>query len=254
MPVRNIPKNYFNATGLIATGKSEGDAGYESRLEHDCQKLVIFNNNVAKFEVQPVKILYKDESGKGRSYTPDIIIHYRKDITAVNTWKPLLGEIKWRKYLFKHWEELKPKFRAGRQYAKGQGYDFAILTDFEVYTPYLENSIFLLEAKKCPRNERHRIMLLEVLASVGSIEIESLIQSVTTDIYTRAELLPTLWQLIANFEVGINLEEPLNMSNRIYTVASWRQMDHERFFRHRAGCSRDIRWRALRYNSYFESR
>src|SRR5947209_6128228 len=176
MPVRNIPKSYLNVTGIIATDKSVGDAGYESRLEHDCQKLVVFNNNVAKFEVQPIKILYKDAVGKEHSFTPDIMINYRKDITPVNTWKPLLGEIKWRKYLFKHWQELKPKFRAARQYVKEHDCDFTVLTDYEIYTPYLKNVIFLLEAKKYPRSDNHIILLLDALASFGSIEIEGLVQ------------------------------------------------------------------------------
>ena len=49
MPVRRIPKNYRSVTGLVASNdESDQVTAYESSLERDCTKHVIFNKNVAR--------------------------------------------------------------------------------------------------------------------------------------------------------------------------------------------------------------
>lgn len=253
MPVRKIPKNYRNVTGLIATDKSDEMTAYESRLEHDCQKLVGFNLNVEKYEEQPIKISYAGDDGKKHPYTPDILIHYRKDVKPANSWRPLLAEVKWRSDLFENWKELKPKLKAGRQYAKEQNLDFALLTNYEINTPYLKNAIFLLNFRDYPVNEADTQLLLDVLTELEDVDAETLMRSVTTDNYRRAELLPALWRLVANFKIGTNLEVPLNMRSRLRSAASPGEVSHERIHGHCAGGARHIRWRALRYHPHFES-
>ncbi len=252
MPARKIPKNYRNATGLVATDKSDEMTAYESRLEHNCQKLVTFNLNVIKYEEQPVTIPYIDENGKDRKYTPDILIHYRNDIDPMKSWRPLLGEIKWRSDLFKDWKELRPKIKVGRRYAKEQDYDFAVLTDHEINTPYLKNTIFLLVSRDLPVNEEDSELLLNALVSRGETDAETLMRSITEDNFKKAELLPTLWQLVANFMIGTNLELPLNMRSRLWPAVSYEENNNERIYGHRAGHARQLRWRALCYRPPFE--
>src|ERR1051325_292148 len=214
MPVRKIPKSYRNVTGLVATDKSAAMTGYESRLEHDCQKLVGFNLNVSKYEEQPLKVPYTTQDGKRHNYTPDILVNYRTDIFPVKEWKPLVAEIKYRNNLFKLWSELKPKLLAARQYAKELSFDFTIITDHEVYTPFFKNAIFLLEFRKYPTNHDDSELLLDALEGLGEADPYSLIRLITSDQHRKAELLPTLWQLVANYEIRTNLEEPLTMRSR----------------------------------------
>jgi hypothetical protein len=252
MPVRKIPKNYRNVTGLIATDKSDEMTGYESRLEHNCQKLITFNPNVAGYEEQPVTISYTDKSGKERKYTPDILIHYRKDVNPVNSWRPLLGEVKWRSDLFKNWGELKPKIKAGQQYATEQGYDFVLMTEREINTPYVQNAIFLLEFRDHPFNEEDSQRLLSALNSLGETDVQTLMLSLTDDDCRKAELLPILWHLVANFEITANLEIPLNMRSRLSPKCRDEEMNHEYIHERRAGHARHLRWRALRYYPPFE--
>ena len=64
MPVRKIPKNYRNITGMAAYSKSVGCAAYESSLERDFLSLLEFCPDVIRFEVQPVSIEWFDDSGK----------------------------------------------------------------------------------------------------------------------------------------------------------------------------------------------
>lgn len=255
MPVRKIRKSYQNVTGLVSTTKTTSGVmtAYESRIEHDCHKLVTFNHNITGYEEQPVKITYVDDSGKKRTYTPDILINYRKDVSPANLWKPLLAEVKWRSDLFKNWKELKPKLLAGRRHAKEQGLDFTILTDREIYTPYLKSAIFLLVFVNYPVNEEDMELLLSALDDAGEIDAETLVSSLTKDNYRRAELLPALWKLVANFGIRTNLEAPLNMRSRLWSTRLWEEMCDESLDEHRAGRARQLRWRALRYHPPFES-
>ena len=75
MPIRTIPKNYRNVTGVAANSKAEGKAMFESTLERDWLTLLQFSAEVERFEVQPVKVLWFDDKGKERSYTPDVLVY-----------------------------------------------------------------------------------------------------------------------------------------------------------------------------------
>ena len=46
MPVRKIPKNYRNVTGVHASEKSIGEAQFESTLERDFLTLLEFHPDV----------------------------------------------------------------------------------------------------------------------------------------------------------------------------------------------------------------
>jgi hypothetical protein len=253
MPVRKIPKSYRNVTGLTATEKSDEMTEYESRLEHECQKLLNFNINVLKYEEQPVTIHYTGNDGTRHRYTPDILIHYRKDVAPAKYWKPLLVEVKWRMNLFKDWQELKPKFLAAKNYARERDLDFAIITDKEVKTPYLTNATFLLMFRRFPTIESHSSLLLQALDGFRETDPETLLQSVSEDRDEIAKLLPTLWQLVGNNAVGVNLDSILTMRSRIWSLRLLDEVKRDESINQlRTGRSRRLRWQALRYHSYLE--
>lgn len=58
MPVRKIPMNYRNVTGVFPSLKSIGSGAFESTLERDFLTILDFDYEVNNFEVQPVKIEY----------------------------------------------------------------------------------------------------------------------------------------------------------------------------------------------------
>lgn len=253
MPVRKIPKNYQNVTGLIATDKSDQQTAYEqtayeSGLEYCCQKLVGFNLNVLKYEEQPVKIYFEGEAGKLHHYTPDILVTYRKDIAPAKYWKPVLIEVKYRKILFDEWNDLKPKFKAARRYAKEQNLEFVIVTDREICTPYLSNAIFLIDFRWLPVNEVYTNLLLETLNDLHETTPQALLLAITQDRYKMGEMLPFLWQLVAKHVIGVDLEEPLTMTSRIWSKL-WLREDaaYEPLYQLRRGRTRQIRWQAIRY-------
>jgi hypothetical protein len=254
MPVRKIPRSYRNVTGLTATDKSDEMTAYESGLEHKCHKLLTFNTNVLKYEEQPVKIYFIGEDGKTHHYTPDILINYKQDVAPAKYWKPLLAEVKWRTDLFKDWQELKPKFRAARKYVSERGWDFTIITDKEIINPYLDNAIFLITFRRFPVNEDHSNLLLQALDELRETDPETLLRSVSEDRDEIAGLLPSLWQLVINHAVGVNLDLKLTMRSRIWSLRFQDEVERdEGIYQLSPGRSRRIRWQALRYHKHFDS-
>ena len=88
MPIRKIPKNYSNVTGIAAHSKATGQAMFESTLERDFLMLLEFDKNVDSFEVQPIKLKWLNDLNKNRSYTPDALVYYKKK-------EPILFEVKY---------------------------------------------------------------------------------------------------------------------------------------------------------------
>jgi len=104
MPVRKIPKNYRNVTGIAAHGKANGPAAYESTLERDFITLLEFSPEVEAFEVQPVTLEWRDESNSQRRYTPDTLVMFDR---MGATKRPWLCEVKYREDLAANWEALR---------------------------------------------------------------------------------------------------------------------------------------------------
>jgi hypothetical protein len=253
MAVRKIRANYGSVTGLVADDRSARSTGYESSLERDFIKHLIFNQNVSKHEEQPLTIKFTDAGGKQRRYTPDLFVFYRRDLTLTKHWRPLLAEVKYRSDVFRHWIELKPKFRAARTYAKQRGWDFTIITDREVRTPYLKNITFLLEFRKYPVDEVASQLLLEAVADRSATTPASLLELISEDATRKASLLPTLWQLIANGHIGVDLEQRLTMTSPIrMRECKERRKGHEPSDGISARNTHRQRWQALRYYPHSE--
>lgn len=254
MAVRKIRATYRSVTGLVADAQSARSTGYESTLERDFIKHLIFNKNVLGHEEQPLTINFIDASGNQRRYTPDLLVSYRKDVALTKDWQPLLTEVKYRSDLFQHWAELKPKFRAARAYARERRWEFAVITERELRTSYLKNITFLLEFRKHPVDEALTLLLLETTAGKRPATPVSLLTFLTNDATQRATLLPTLWQLIANGRIGVDLEQRLTMSSPIWLRRSKERREcNEPTTGASAGSGHRKRWQALRYYPHSES-
>lgn len=215
MPVRKVPKNYRNVTGIAASGKSIGAAQFESTLERDFVALLEFSPDVARFEVQPVKIEWSDGKGIARSYTPDVWIEFKPETGQV----PWLCEVKYRADLKKHWDTLHPKFLQGIRYAKQQQWRFRLISEVEVRTPLLENVRFLgsFQFRKFP--EAETVLLLGKLRELGTTTPDDLLRALSSDTAKQAEWMPVLWHLIALHLVSTDLEEKLTIGSPIWSVS-----------------------------------
>lgn len=218
MPIRRIPKNYRNVTGVNASPKALGEAQFESTLERDFLDLLEFSPEVETFEVQPLKIEWRDEQGKPRKYTPDVLVNFRADSGEA----PWLCEVKYRADLKKDWSDLHPKLLRGIRLAKENGWRFRLISEVEIRTPYLTNVRFLtpfksLKFRQIPVESIKE--LLKQLQFMGASTPSALIQSLSPDIWQQAEWLPVLWHLMANHRIAADLEQELGRDSPIWSGA-----------------------------------
>lgn len=191
---------------------------YESTLEADCFTLFEFDPNIRSYEEQPIRIEYTDRSGRSRRYTPDALVTYRTDIEPAHRRRPLLCEIKPRESFVGRWREWREPLRAGRAYAEQRGWDFKVLTEREIRTPYLVNARFLLPYQQSPAEATREQILHDVLYELRQCDVETLLLAACHDRWNRAELLPALWRMVAWGDVGCNLDEPLTMRSLVWVM------------------------------------
>lgn len=214
MPTRRIPKNYRNVTGVLASGKTDAPAQFESTLERDFYTVLEFAPEVAYYEVQPVSIAWHD-GHRSRRYTPDVLVDYREDLQPPRP--TMLCEVKYRSELRERWPELRPKFRSGVRYARRNGMRFKIITEVEIRTTYLANAKFLLPFRRAASDADHAAMLLDAMHELRQATPATLLAAVFRDEWHRAALLPSLWGLIASFRIGTDLHAPITMDSTIWS-------------------------------------
>lgn len=214
MPVRLIPKNYRNVTGIHSSSKSEDRAMFESTLERDFITTLEMLDDVSHFEVQPIKINWVDANGKNRAYFPDVLYTIKTSSCDEN----ILVEVKYRSDLKKDWIELKPKLKAGIRYAKSQGWKFKIMSEVEIRTPFLKNAKFLRPfLREGARNEGDMTLIDDKLKELKRSTPNDLLAALASNDWDKAALLPTLWYLVATKQIRADLKtQELNMMTPIY--------------------------------------
>ncbi|QJQ03783.1 heteromeric transposase endonuclease subunit TnsA [Herbaspirillum rubrisubalbicans Os34] len=214
MPVRKIPRNHRNLTGVLASTKSLGPAQFESTLERDFLTHLEFSSDVQAFEVQPVTIEWRSDNGSRRTYTPDVLISFQKETGRI----PWLCEVKYRSDLRENWADLHPKFLKAIRYAKENGWRFRLITDAEVRSVYLDNIRFLLpfRSRAVPPTDVEEIV--GHVTAKTEISIQQLLSEVTPDEKCLAEKLPVVWHLLSQHRICTNFELPLTMHSKIWVA------------------------------------
>lgn len=207
--------NRRSMTGLVVSRKNDRVTSFESSLERDFFLLLDFDPAVARYEEQPVRIEYVDATGRRRTYIPDVLVYYHDAPGASSDTQPLLCEVKYRQDLFANLKEYKPKIRAGRTHARRRGWRFKIVTEREIRTPYLDNARFLRPYRRLEAGENDTRPLLDTLREMGEANPKEVLLAVQRDRIKRAELLPILWNLLADGHITADLSRPLTMSTRI---------------------------------------
>jgi hypothetical protein len=215
MPVRKIPKNYRNVTGIAAHRKAEGQAMFESTLERDFITLLEFDPAIETFEVQPLVVDWVDDKGGAHGYTPDVLATFKLH----DHHSKVLYEVKYRSELAQHWSELRPKFRAAVRFARSHGWRFKIITEVEIRTPYLENAKFLLYfVRQGPAEEAHMDMLDEQMRQLRNTTPVELLGRIFQDEWNQARLLPSLWYMVGTRQIGFDMDTKLTMNSSIWSL------------------------------------
>ncbi len=215
MPVRKIPIGTRAVTGMHA----RSGARYESSLERDFFEMMINDSTVEKIEEQPVKINYVDSNGKQRKYTPDALVLFKPNFKTGLRRPPLLCEVKYRAEYREKFHELRERFCAARKFARNKGWQFKVVTDREIRTAQFSNQKFFSGFKERVGDANYARLFLDIVQRNNGLTIEALLTEVTTDFWKRAEIVPTLWWLIANEKVKVDMATPITMKTNIFPNA-----------------------------------
>lgn len=225
MPVRKIPTNRRSLTGMISSQKNKRMVAAESSLERDLLILLEFDPTVERYEEQPVSIEYFDRMRNKHRYTPDVLIYYRVINSVARP--PMLCEVKYREELFANWKEIKPKIRAGRDYAHRGGWCFKIMTEREIRTPYLQSAKFLRPYRAIAVIDSDVRLILNAFHDVRDSTPEEILTHIHNDRSRRAELLPTLWHLVSHGYICADLNQPLTMHTKLWPPRPQEVARHE---------------------------
>lgn len=216
MPVRDIPIGTRAVTGQHA----RSGARYESSLERDFFELMMSDPLVEKIEEQPVRINYIDIKKKRRHYTPDALVTFKQDPITKLVRPPLLCEVKYRDEYRKKFGELKERIRAAYRYARERGWKFKVVTDREIRTSYFSNIHFLAGFRDREPGNEHIVMIRAHLSHIGTTTPAAMLSAMTPDPWKQAEIIPTLWWLVAHSKLKADLSVPLSMYSSL-SLASW---------------------------------
>jgi len=112
MPVRKVPKNSRNLTGLVPNTRTSSMTAFASALERDVLLRLDFDPEVTFNAEQPVTIAYQDDQGRRRRSPPDVLVRSRTDHLPLQHLTPLLCAVQYRTDRRQPGRAYRPKFRA----------------------------------------------------------------------------------------------------------------------------------------------
>lgn len=244
MGARRIGLNYRSVTGVLCSEKHPGGAEYESPVEHDFYVLLEFDPLVTGYEPQPVEIPYRKPNGRQGRYYPDTLVRVR--------WgHSLLYEVK--SYADLHdpgiRDVLIAKCRAGRRFARENGWQFRVITDRMIRTSCCFNAEFLLPYRRRELNApRAKKLIAQVESSrTCGIGVAELISGL--DYEEAARTVSLMWALVAQQRLFVNLSVPLTEATRLFGSARYAggpQLGRDPLFSHSrmdlAACSHSMAW------------
>lgn len=231
---RRIGPSAVSLTGAFVSVKDQLHKAFESPLERDFLAILDFDWKVSAFYDQPVRVNYTDAAGVPRHYTPDVLVYWRRDLKPARWMRPLLAEIKTKRDLAGAAGKYDERFAAAEAYAKSRGWEFRVLTEQHIRTPYLQNARFLRRY----REESHNFLdcglleralgvfeteaapageLIEEAARMRAADPDYFIPVPVDDLEAKARLLNSLWYMVATGLLGADLvDEPLTMASMIW--------------------------------------
>ena len=220
MPIRSIPRNGRSITGRLVCPRTGACLEHESLLERDCLLLFSFDQTVVSLDPQPVRINFQTTNSDGRQratfHIPDLLVRFH----ARTRRPPLLIEVKYHEQLHADLDKYRPKILAGVRYARERGWQYRVYTDRRIRGTRLRNIKFLHSFLREPRDEAASKAVLLTLSRQGSSSAENLLQVCSCgDQQERRQLLPCLWRLLANHEVGVDLDAtPLSLATNLWPL------------------------------------
>lgn len=212
MAKRGLIIKHQSLSGLFASEKNDSMIWFESNLERDFALSLEFHTLVDYYEEQPLQIEFVD-GDKNRTYTPDFLIHFVKS----EKMKPWLCEVKFKEDLKENLVKYKPKFKAAMAFCKKEGWEFKLITEEYIRTPFLENAKFLRRYKYDYVDSGCYIQLITAVQELR-ITTPKEVMLVFKDAHfnVRGKCLYALWYAIKIGEINCDITEKLTMKTEIW--------------------------------------
>nr|WP_255673433.1 TnsA endonuclease N-terminal domain-containing protein [Deinococcus sp. 14RED07] len=157
--------------------------------------------NVVSYEVQPLRLIYRDQSGRSRQYTPDVLVWRRKGVTE-------LCEVKYTSDIRELRAQHRERWIVAARHAREQGWHFRLITEHHARTARTRNWLFLSAFRFMTVNPA-QILALTMTLDTGPLSIAAWLERHPEPM---AELLPCAWHLVCTGQVAVNLNEPLSLA------------------------------------------
>lgn len=210
-PVRSIGTNRRSLTGRVALG-SGASAGFESSLERDWLICLDFDPQVELVLEQPFSLNYISD-GRELRYTPDVLAQYsrRNDHVPV-----VVFEVKPYEEIRASFANYRTRFKHTVRYCRERGWQFKIVTEHQIRTPYLQNAKFLRKYRALPPQVLYKEQLLYSMKALGPTTPQALLAMAYLHDEKRMAALPELWRLVALREINADFDKPLTMQSVIW--------------------------------------
>jgi hypothetical protein len=202
MPVRKIGLCYRSVAGLVPMGAGRRTVRTESTLERDFVLLKKFDRDVLDVEEQPVRIPYRQPTGRMGNYVPDFLVTYR-------TGPKQLAEVKYSSDPIL----LSPAFRfridAARSYAAERRWEFHLVTEKEIRGPKLTNIRFLLPYRSRVVDGEIRRAIVATVTGRPGLGLSELVRHLADGPVAASEFVSAIWTMVGTAELAVDLDMPL---------------------------------------------
>lgn len=188
----------------------------DKSLKADFRFLCKFDHNVLRLDLGSAHVRYENADGLTRFSKPDFLVRYRRDIKPA-AWMPhLLCQVRLNDDISGDWRNLRRHVQAMRVHAHSRGWDFRILTETEIRTPFLDNARFL-DPYMCRADDvAGEELLLQWMEEFQQTDPETLLAVAARDRTHQVELTAALWRLVACKRIICDLTRPLTMKSEIW--------------------------------------
>lgn len=210
---REITRSYRSISGLLnwKSEFSENSIQFESSLERDFTLLALYSPNVERIRSQPLNIIYSNQFYERRSYTPDFEI-----ITKTHPQKKHLVEVKYSDEIKLKHDEYTAKFKTIAEWCHNNGYTFHIVTDETIRSTRLNNIKLLMRYSLSKHQQFNDANKFEEICSVLPCSIKNILDKFSTTREEKAELQYHIWELLASWHLGIDIDTPVTTNSVIY--------------------------------------
>lgn len=203
MAVRKLKNSRRALTGKVNL-EAGGTAGFESSLERDLLLILDFDPQVLCVREQPFSITHIQEAAV-RRYTPDVLAEFDRDRTPT-----VVYEVKPLQTLREEWATLRPRFKAAVAHCRLRDWQFKVVTERHIRTPYLENAKFLRRYRAMPPQLLRQAQLRYTATALGPTTPQALLTAAYWPKEEQALSIPALWQMVAKGDFEMDLRQPLS--------------------------------------------